>query len=122
MARRLLLIDDSEQWTKMVARMAALLGFAVERCNDPMLALDAFVAVKPDVVMLDMCMPEKDGIEVLNEILLTDIPAKVVLTSGYGAAFLGLANDAAKFHGRTDVSTLSKPFRASDLTEVLSSG
>ena len=104
MARRLLLIDDSEQWTKLVARMAEPLGFEVERCNDPMLALDAFVAAKPDVVMLDMCMPEKDGIEVLNEILLTAIPTKVVLTSGYGAAFLGLANDAASFHGRTDIS------------------
>jgi FixJ family two-component response regulator len=66
-----------------------------------------------------MCMPEKDGIEVLNEILLTGIPAQVVLTSGYGASFLALAEDAAKFHGRADVSILSKPFRASELAEVL---
>lgn len=116
---RLLIIDDSQKWTKLVARMATPLGFDVECCNDPTLALEAFVAFTPDVVMLDMCMPEKDGIEVLNEILLTDIPAKVVLTSGYGAGFLGLASNAAEFHGRTDISTLSKPFRSSELAEAL---
>ena len=33
--------------------------------------------------MLDMIMPEKDGIDVLNEVLLTGIPVKVVLTSGF---------------------------------------
>jgi chemotaxis response regulator CheB len=118
MPKRLLLIDDSAKWTKMVARMAPR-GFVAEQCNDPMGALDAFIEFKPDVVMLDMCMPEKDGIDVLNEILLTGIPAKVVLTSGYGSSILGVAEGVAKFHDNPNVATLGKPFRAAELAEVL---
>ena len=45
-----------------------------------------------------MIMPEKDGIDVLNEILLTGIPVKVVLTSGYSDSYLRLAEGVAKFH------------------------
>jgi hypothetical protein len=33
--------------------------------------------------MLDMIIPEKDGIDLLNEILLTGIPVKIVLTSDF---------------------------------------
>ena len=50
--------------------------------NSSAQATETFIAYRPDVLFLDMIMPEKDGIDVLNEILLTGIPVKVVLTSG----------------------------------------
>jgi CheY-like chemotaxis protein len=66
-----------------------------------------------------MIMPEKDGIEVLNEVLLTGIPVKVVVTSGFSDSYLRLAEGVAKFHDNPNVSILRKPFRRDELVELL---
>jgi CheY-like chemotaxis protein len=66
-----------------------------------------------------MIMPEKDGIDVLNEVLLTGIPVKVVLTSGFSDSYLRLAEGVAKFHENPDVSVLRKPFRRDELIALL---
>ena len=72
-----------------------------------------------DVLMLDMIMPEKDGIDVLNEVLLTGIPVKVVLTSGFSESYLRLAEGVARFHDNPNVSVLRKPFRREELMQLL---
>jgi CheY-like chemotaxis protein len=64
-------------------------------------------------------MPEKDGIDVLNEILLTGIPVKVILTSGFSESYLRLAEGVAKFHDNENVSILRKPFRREELITML---
>ena len=66
-----------------------------------------------------MIMPEKDGIDVLNDVLLTGIPAHIVLTSGYSDAYLRLAAGVAKFHESGRVSILKKPFRRNELIQLL---
>ena len=64
-------------------------------------------------------MPEKDGIDLLNEILLTGIPTRVVLTSGNGGDLLAVAQDTMRFHGLAGGRVLAKPFRRAALVEVL---
>lgn len=66
-----------------------------------------------------MVMPEKDGIEVLNEILATGIPSKIVLMSGYGGAYLKLAEGVAKLYQVDGISILQKPFRRDQLVSLL---
>jgi hypothetical protein len=56
---------------------------------------------------------------VLNEILLTGIPVKVVLTSGFSDAYLRLAEGVARFHENPNVSVLRKPFRREELMKLL---
>ena len=119
MAKKLLVIDDQAGVTKVVGLIAGQLGLKTKTINDPSQATEAFIAFKPDVVMLDMIMPEKDGIDVLNEILLTGIPIKVVLTSGFSNSYLRLAEGVAKFHANGNVSILRKPFRREELVKLL---
>jgi CheY-like chemotaxis protein len=119
MAKKLLVIDDQTGITKVVELIARQLGLNARSLNDSSEATDAFIAFMPDVVMLDMIMPEKDGIDVLNEILLTGIPVKVVLTSGFSDSYLRLAEGLAKFHANKDVSILRKPFRRDELVSLL---
>jgi len=64
-------------------------------------------------------MPEKDGIDVLDEILLTAIPVKVLVTSGHGRDLLRLAEGVATFHASPDVASVRKPFRRAELVDVL---
>ena len=100
----------------MIARQ---LGLNARSLNSSAQATETFIAFQPDVVMLDMIMPEKDGIDVLNEILLTGIPVKVVLTSGFSDSYLRLAEGVARFHENPNVSILRKPFRREELMKLL---
>lgn len=119
MTKRLLVVDDDTRLTTIVAMTAKTLDIETMQVNDPMRALDAFIAFRPNAVMIDIYMPEKDGIELLNEILLTGIPTQVVLTSGSGEELLRVAQDSLQFHGVDAATVLAKPFRRADLVSTL---
>lgn len=120
MEKRLLVVDDDARLTRIVALTANTLGISTTQVNDPRRALDSFIQLRPQAVVLDIFMPEQDGIDVLNEILLTGIPTRVVLTTGDGDELLRLAQDAIAFHGLPEAPVLQKPFRRAELVEVLS--
>ena len=116
---KLLVIDDQASITKVVGLVASRMGLEVKSVNDPLQALDAFVEFQPDILILDMIMPEKDGVDVLNEILLTGVKTQVVLTSGFSEAYLRLAEGVARFHDNNAIHVLKKPFRRNDLINKL---
>ncbi len=119
MPKKLLVIDDQTGITKVVEMIARQLGLNAKSLNSSSSATETFIAFKPDILILDMIMPEKDGIDVLNEVLLTGIPVKVVLTSGFSDSYLRLAQGVAKFHENPNVSILRKPFRRDELVQLL---
>ncbi len=119
MAKRLLIVDDQTGITKVVGLIAGQLGMEFKALNSSMDATETFIDFRPDVLILDMIMPEKDGIDVLNEVLLTGIPSKIILTSGYSDAYLRLAEGVAKFHESGHISILKKPFRRDELIGLL---
>lgn len=117
--KKLLIVDDDIGLAKAYARIGMDAGFEVHVVNNPLHATEAFLEFKPDVAVVDMIMPEKDGIDVLNEILLTGEPARIIVTSGYGDAMLRLAQGLATFHERGHLAVLKKPVRRSDLKKLL---
>jgi DNA-binding NarL/FixJ family response regulator len=46
-------------------------------------AIDLLVSETPDVIVLDMAMPEMDGLEVLEEMRTRGLPSKVLVLSGF---------------------------------------
>jgi len=119
MTRKLLIVDDQIGLTRVIQRMAEGLGYETRIANCPMEAVDAFVDFRPDVVILDMIMPGKDGIDVLNEMLLTGEKTRIVLTSGLSDGYLRLAAGVARFHELEGVHVLRKPFRRAELADLL---
>ena len=119
MTKKLLIVDDQAGITKVVGLIVRQLGLEFRAVNSPLQATEEFISFQPDILILDMIMPEKDGIDVLNEILLTGIPAKIVLTSGYSDAYLRLAEGVAKFYDSKQVTVLKKPFRRAELVKLL---
>jgi CheY-like chemotaxis protein len=117
--KKLLVVDDQGGIARVVGLIASDLGFETRTLTDPTLATDVFIEFKPDIIMVDMIMPEKDGIDVLNEILLTGQPVKVVLTSGFSDSYLRLGEAVAKFHAHDRIAVLRKPFRREALVKVL---
>jgi two-component system, OmpR family, response regulator MtrA len=119
MGKKLLMIDDDAGIAGVVGLVARELGMEFRTIASPLTAKEVFAAYRPDIVIIDMIMAEKDGIDVLSEILATGIPTKVVLTSGFGDSHLRLGVGVAKFHGKEGVPLLKKPFRRAELIELL---
>jgi len=115
-----MMIDDEAGIAKVVGLTAKKLGHDFLSVTDPAKAVDQFLAYRPDILFLDMIMPGKDGIDVLNEILASGVPARIVLVSGYGDGYLNLAEGLAGFHGADRFPILKKPFRNADLVAMLS--
>jgi CheY-like chemotaxis protein len=119
MTGKLLVIDDQAGINAAVMRVATELGLQAMAVREPLKATEAFINFAPDLVLLDMIMPEKDGIELLDEMMLTGLPTKFVIMSGYGDSYLRLAQGVATFHGVKHVAVLRKPFRREELEAML---
>ena len=117
--KKLLIVDDHSGVTSVIRATAESLGFSCRIVNRPEDAFPAFRSFEPYVLILDMMMPEKDGIDVLEEILRTDIDTKFILTSGYGDEFLRMGERIVRGTRDAPVSFLKKPFRREALVAAL---
>ena len=68
MTPRILVGDDEAQLRRAVARALEGHGYQVRAAEDGASALSAFEAFKPDVVLLDLMLPDMDGVAVCREI------------------------------------------------------
>ena len=68
MAPRILVVDDDTALAEMIGIVLRSEGFEPSFCADGSEALRAFHGAKPDLVLLDLMLPGKDGIEVCAEI------------------------------------------------------
>jgi two-component system chemotaxis response regulator CheY len=82
---RVLVVDDAAFMRKMVSDALSgggheIVGEAVNGAE----AVQRFQELRPDVMTLDITMPEKDGLAALQEIIAVDPSAKVVMCSALG--------------------------------------
>jgi two-component system chemotaxis response regulator CheY len=82
---RVLVVDDAAFMRKMVTDALSGGGHEVvgEAANGAE-AVQRFQELRPDVMTLDITMPEKDGLAALKEIIAVDPGAKVVMCSALG--------------------------------------
>lgn len=115
----ILLVDDDDAFRNMLRLTLEQMGHSVtEACN----GRDALLlhAVHPaDVVLTDIIMPEKEGLETILELRRAAHPAKIVAMSGGGRCsaldYLGLA----KRFGA--LAVLEKPFSNSEMALAIES-
>ncbi|TVQ40814.1 MAG: response regulator [Wenzhouxiangella sp.] len=68
MSETLLLIEDNEMNRDMLSRRLARKGYVVEEAVDGQAGLDQAAALRPDLILLDMSLPVKDGWTVAAEL------------------------------------------------------
>ncbi|MFA5993572.1 MAG: response regulator [Parcubacteria group bacterium] len=80
---KILISDDSQFMRKILSDILTKNGFdnIIEAVNGEQ-ALEKFKTEKPDLMLLDVIMPEKDGIEVVKEVVPQG--AKVIMVSAVG--------------------------------------
>ena len=111
---KLLIVDDEAPILKLVERFAGGLGFSVAQYHSGRAAIASLHDLKPDVALVDLRMPEVNGLDVLKEIRSIAPDCQVVLMTGY--ASVDTAIEAVKL-GALDY--LTKPFDFDRLRELL---
>ncbi len=110
MTHRILVVDDEEIILEMVAIALTDRGFEPILCSSGADALGIFRETKPDLVLLDIQLPAKDGIEICREIRAESGTPIIMLTANGETDSLVLALEA----GADDY--IVKPYKAEELT------
>ena len=110
MSPKILVIDDDNALREMVGIVLSSAGFTPEYCHDGSQALAKFKAFEPDLVLLDVMLPGKDGIAVCREIRNIAGTPIIMLTAKTETSDIVLGLEA----GADDY--IVKPFEPSVLT------
>jgi two-component system chemotaxis response regulator CheY len=85
MSIRVLIVDDAPFMRKNLAKIIAENGWEVAgEAGNGREAIEQFAAVQPDVVTMDITMPEMDGIAAVKAIVGANPQARVVMCSAVG--------------------------------------
>jgi DNA-binding NtrC family response regulator len=107
---KVLLAEDEVQLGQILSNFLAGRGYAVRAVTDGRAALDALRAEAYDVALLDIVMPELDGLEVLKQVRTDADPPEVIIITGNGT--IETAISAMKL-GAYDY--LAKPYRMAEI-------
>lgn len=117
--KRLLVVDDQPALGEIVRRAAEEMGYEVRVAVHAEEFMEAFDAFAPTVVVLDIVMPDIDGIELVSWLVARKCQAKILVASGYNARYAKMAETLGADKG-LQISFLEKPFRIADLRAALS--
>jgi DNA-binding response OmpR family regulator len=84
MKERILVVEDDQAILMGLADLLEDEGFTVERASDGAAALDSWQRSKPDLVLLDVMIPEKSGFDVCREIRRKDALTPIVMLTAKG--------------------------------------
>ena len=85
MAKNILICDDAAFMRMMIKDILTKNGYNIAgEAENGKVAVDKYVETKPDLVMMDITMPEMDGIQALKKIKETDPGATVIMCSAMG--------------------------------------
>ncbi len=111
----ILIVDDASFIREILKRLIEDSGMkVVAEAENGQLAVEAYNTHSPDIVLMDMSMPEKNGLEATKEILAQNPQAKII---GISTMDRDIMMPKAKKAGCVDYIT--KPFQGPEVIEVL---
>jgi CheY-like chemotaxis protein len=113
-----LVVDDEDQVRQLIRESLEQAGYAVQEARDGKEGLDQYRKQAADVVIMDVMMPDQDGLESIL-ILRREFPAARVIAITGGSDMIGILNylDVAKMMGAR--RTLQKPFELHALLDAV---
>ena len=118
-SKRLVVVDDKAEMGDFIRAVAEPLGYVVETYTKAQEFVAAVGRADPDVIILDLVMPDVDGIELLNLLAARPTGARIFIASGYDPAYQRMAKALGEAHGLAIAGIISKPMRAADLKAAL---
>ena len=118
---RLLIMDDDPDFAEYVGIVGEQLGYETLKINDSREFMNTYAEFAPDIVVLDMVMPEIDGVELIKWLIAQNATVKIVIVSGYNPLYAKMAEVLSEAGGLSDVTTLEKPIKINELKGALAS-
>ena len=107
---KILLVDDAAFMRMMVKETLTKAGYTdLYEAADGMQAVETYNDIKPDLVLMDITMPNMDGLEALKAIKSKDPNANIVMCSAMGQESMVI--DAIKSGAKDFIVTPFKPDR-----------
>ncbi len=116
---RLLIIDDDADFGQHVRRTAEEMGYEARVTTAAPEFKEAYEDFDPAVIVLDMVMPEVDGIEIINWLAEQRCRARLIIVTGYTPRYAEMAKILSDAKGMPAATALSKPVNLADLRKAL---
>jgi two-component system chemotaxis response regulator CheY len=81
---KILIVDDAEFLRLRISKMLIGDGYQVIEAENGLKAIEAYQTQRPDLVLMDITMPEMDGLTALKQIRAIDAKAKVIMLTALG--------------------------------------
>ena len=115
MNKRVLVVDDAVVMRMMIKGILSKNGYeVVGEAQNGAEAVEKYLALSPDLVTMDMVMPEMDGISAVKQIVAHDPLAKVVMCTSMGQQ--ALVVEAIQAGAK---SFVTKPFQPPKILETI---
>lgn len=113
-----LVVDDEEQVRQLIRETLEQAGYEVQEARDGKEGLERYRTKPADLVIMDILMPDQDGLESIMT-LRREFPASRVIAMTGGSDMIGILNflDVAKMLGAR--RTLQKPFEMKTLVDAV---
>lgn len=110
-----MIVDDAEFMRMIIRDILLMHGHeVVAEVNDGEEAIQTYLEVKPDIVLMDIIMPDMDGKEALKKLLIMDPEAKIVMCSSIGQQ--ALITESMKIGA---MGFIVKPFESDGMLDVI---
>ena len=117
MAKKILIVDDNAELLAVLRLGFQKSGFAVRTCNNGVDAVKKARAFSPDLLLLDLIMPEMDGFAVCETLKKDRATAKIPIV-----VLTGLSSQLSRFAGLESGADeyLTKPFNFNEILAKVS--
>lgn len=119
---RLLIIDDEPDIARFVGQVAEGMGYEVSVTTDAEAFKAEVEAFGPDVVIMDIVMPEVDGIELVKFLAEKGCDARILVISGYAERYLNNTKTLGEAFGLKSITAMAKPIELPKLEAFLNTG
>jgi two-component system chemotaxis response regulator CheY len=87
---KILIVDDAEFSRGRIFKALGNAGYSVVEAEDGAEAVKRYCSERPDAVLMDVTMPEMDGVSALRKIRIVDPDARVVMLTRMGQEIVAL--------------------------------
>lgn len=113
MKNKILIIEDDPQFREMLIEMLERKEYEVFSASDGEEGIEIWKSINPDIVITDIIMPNKEGIETILDLKRRNKEVKIIAISGGGRTNAQDNLRSAKLLGAS--ITIAKPFESSQL-------